>query len=107
MPLEHLDARDTPIQDLSPLRNTNLKWLRIGGTRVDDLSPLAGLPLRSIDLDIANIRKGLEVLLESPELTEINGEPADVVLPSLIQGAGTSTVPAHASGAQATADVKN
>lgn len=50
--LEVLDATGTQVHDLSPLRvSSRLRELRLGGTPVRDIEPLAGLPLEDLILD--------------------------------------------------------
>lgn len=52
--LKRLDLSDTPVADLTPLRELRLERLRVDRTRVKDLGPLRGMPLR--ELGIAGTR---------------------------------------------------
>jgi len=56
-----------------PLTNLSLT-----ATHVTDLTPLAGMKLKSLDFDPSTIKKGLNVVREMQSLERINNKPADV-----------------------------
>ena len=45
-----LDISGTKVADLSPLAGMKMKRMQMNGTRVRDLSPLRGMPLRELEL---------------------------------------------------------
>ena len=47
--LTWLHLSGSAVKDLTPLRGTHLEVLRIGSTKVDDLAPVAALPLLELD----------------------------------------------------------
>ena len=102
MPLENLSIWGNTIRDLSPLAELKeLRQLRIGHLPARDITPLTGLPLERLDcekvfprdwsplatLPLVTLKIDYDAalhgeLLRSIEtLKEINGQPADEVLP--------------------------
>jgi Leucine-rich repeat (LRR) protein len=68
--LEILDASNCAIESLEIVRGRKLRGLRIAGTKVSDLSLIAGMPLEEImfdDTPVTNLRP----LLECPTLKKI------------------------------------
>ena len=69
--LRRLEMVQTRVQDLSPLAGLRLDWLNIAGTRVADLSALRGMPLRVLLCDrCANLRD-VSPLADCPELESL------------------------------------
>jgi hypothetical protein len=71
MKLTFLACNDTPVKDLSPLKDMPLKRLLIHGTGVADLKPLQGMPLEDICLTPKNIARGLDILRDMKSLKTI------------------------------------
>ncbi len=72
--LKWLYMLGAPIRDISPLRSLRLEKIDLRGTRVEDLSPLLGMPLIDLRLDYRPDRA--DFLRSFPKLTEINHKPA-------------------------------
>ena len=89
MPLEWLRVTDSPVASCRPLAGMNtLRDLAIGGTRVTDLTPLAGLPIEVLQANKLQLRS-LEALRGMPlkqlflfdagnvDLSPLAGSPVD------------------------------
>jgi Leucine-rich repeat (LRR) protein len=59
-PLVSLTLHRTQVIDLSPLAGTSLERLHIGETPVSDLTPITGLVLSRLIFSPGQIRKGLD-----------------------------------------------
>ena len=70
-PLVSLTLHRTAVRDLTPLAGTRLQRLHIGETLVSDLSPLEGLALTRLIFSPKKITTGLDVARSIPTLTEI------------------------------------
>lgn len=55
MPLEKLCLNYTKVSDLSPLKGMPLKYLGTANNRVVDLSPLKGMPLTRLEANASRI----------------------------------------------------
>jgi hypothetical protein len=76
MKLEELDVGGTRVRDLSPLAGMPLLTLRVQDTPAKDLAVLRGMPLKDLRLSFDPARD--QTLLKSlPELRKINGLPAE------------------------------
>ncbi len=73
--LEWLIMQNVPIRDISHLRSLRLRAIILTGTKVEDLSPLLGMPLQDISLDYRPDRA--EFLRSFPKLTRINAMTAE------------------------------
>ncbi len=73
--LEFLDLHQTLVTDLRPLIGLPLKELRLTETPVTDLTPLADLPLESLTITPADIKKGLDLVRHLPCAKPIVGMP--------------------------------
>jgi len=56
---------------LSPLSKTQIQRVHIGGTDIEDLTPLANLPLTRLIFNPAKVTKGLEAIKKIPTLQEL------------------------------------
>jgi len=66
MPLTYLNVATSPVESLKPLSGINtLKVLSVGDSKVNDLTPLAGLKVESLWLNKLNL----------PDLTPLRGLP--------------------------------
>jgi hypothetical protein len=72
--LRWLVLDEMPITDLTPLRGLSIDNLNIRGTRVADLDPILGLPLKKLRLDYRPDRA--EFLRSCAGLEFINDQPA-------------------------------
>ena len=77
--MKTLDCNNTPVSDLSPLRDLPLSGLICSATRVSDLSPLKDAPLTWINCDF-DLKRDRRVLESITTVREINGQPAAEVL---------------------------
>ena len=76
--LWRLTLNNTKVSDLTPLKTaTSLRYLYISGTDVTDISPLQGLALREITLDLSKVKNWHKVLWEMKTLRYINDMSAD------------------------------
>jgi hypothetical protein len=71
------------VRDLTPLAATNIKRLHIGETPVTDLTPIRNLELTRLIFTPGNIEKGLEAARRMESLVELgttfeNRMPPDV-----------------------------
>ena len=73
--LKWLLMEDVPIRDISHLRSLQLEAVILSRTKVEDLSPLLGMPLQDITLDYRPDRA--DFLRSFPKLTRINAKPAE------------------------------
>ena len=71
--LEEIDVRWTNVEDLRPLARLPLKVLRLNDTRVRDLGPLRGVPLQTLEGDPRLLRGAIDLLKSWPQLESING----------------------------------
>ena len=74
--LEELDCRWTGVEDLRPLAHLPLKVLRCANTRVTDLTPLQGMALIELDIAATQVRdvsvlKGMPLTALRCELTPL------------------------------------
>ncbi len=69
--LQVLRISQTPVQDLTPLRQLKLTILKVGQSRVRDLEPLRGMPLKTISIDQTGVTS-LSPLLDCPTLEGIS-----------------------------------
>ncbi len=65
-----LELKKTSITDLSPIQGLPLKTLNADGCPISDLSPLRGMPLRSVNVSSTKVT-GLEPLRGMPELRDL------------------------------------
>jgi hypothetical protein len=72
--LQRLILEGMPISDLTPLRDLSINDLNIKRTRVADLTPIKGLPLKRLGFDYRPDRA--EFLRSFPGLEVINDKPA-------------------------------
>lgn len=63
--LEHLDAEETPISDLSPLIGHPIRSLDVSLTQVTDIAPLQGAPITSLKANFTGVS----------DLTPLKGKP--------------------------------
>jgi hypothetical protein len=75
-PLVELNAGGLSVSDLRPLANMPLERLFLAANPITDLSPLRGLPLKSLNLQNCSRLRDLTPLLDLPSL-------ADLTLPTL------------------------
>ncbi len=68
--LEFLDLTETPFSDLSLLKTDRLRVLRIGHTKVTDLTPLEKMPLETLHCDTVEVIS-LKPLLACKELRRL------------------------------------
>ncbi len=74
--LEELVLDQCPnLSSVEALAKLPLKRLSIVGTRITDLSPLAGLPLERLDFEPKNITKGMDALRAIGSLTNFGPAP--------------------------------
>jgi hypothetical protein len=66
----HLD-QCSEIRDLSPLTGLKLTNLTVDGTSVEDLTPLAGMPLEMLYFTPKNITKGIDAIRQMKSLKKI------------------------------------
>jgi hypothetical protein len=77
----------TPVQDLTPLGGMPLKSLSIEATGVTDLAPLQTMKLEQLSLTPKNITKGLNVIREMKSLKSIGLVASDVGSDKLLPAA--------------------
>jgi hypothetical protein len=78
-----LTLHRTGVSDLSPLAGTGLLRLHVGETPVTDLTPLRDLKLKRLIFTPENIKKGLDIARNMESLEELgttfeNRMPAEV-----------------------------
>jgi hypothetical protein len=64
MPLIRLDCHETKVSDLRPIAGAPLKELMIHDAKITDLTPLAGMRLTTLTFTPSDIKKGIEVVRE-------------------------------------------
>ncbi len=69
--LRRLEMVDTPVRDLSPLAKLSLDLLNIAGTKVSDLTPLRGSPLRVLICDRCPNLRDVSALAGCAELESL------------------------------------
>jgi hypothetical protein len=80
LPLNHLSLYDSVVTDLSILEGMPLESLNLrvnGLSKLNDLTPLMGLNLKSLVFNAGEITMGLDVIRNMKSLEEINGIAAD------------------------------
>ena len=75
MPLKQLILAGTKVTDLSPLAGMPLEMLHLGGTKVTDLSSLRGMPLVELRLYGCTELTNLAPLAEAKQLTSVTLPP--------------------------------
>jgi hypothetical protein len=76
MPLQTLYCGQTKVRDLTPLKGMKLTLLNLDLTQISDLSPLAGMPLKELQIRPFPAGPDAEILRSITTLEQINGKPA-------------------------------
>ncbi|HZZ26983.1 MAG TPA: hypothetical protein VFE46_03160 [Pirellulales bacterium] len=72
MSLTHLDVSGTPVEDIAALRGMKLEWISLFRTRVRDLSPLSGMPIKYMELRACDQLTDVMPLGQIPSLESIH-----------------------------------